>query len=132
MLIFTHKDNIHPDGDVISKDTIYHYQCKHHNKKTKMCDIHEIRPMVCRTHPSNGFCGYRKVKNREVIAYRPKWFKLGLTQEEWSRKYHDEDIDEHAVECKKSEIKEDESFDLYVIERLDNISKMLEKFEGSE
>jgi Fe-S-cluster containining protein len=135
MLIFTHKDNIHPDGDVACPDTIYHYRCKHHNQKTKMCDIHEIRPMVCRTHPSNGFCGYRKVRDKEVIAYRPKWFKLGLTQEEWSKRFHG-DHDEHVAyheECKENVKREDDDvFDQYIIDRLDNISGMLEKFEDQE
>ena len=37
MLVFTHQDNIHPDGNIKTKvsNPIYHYRCKHHNRKTK-------------------------------------------------------------------------------------------------
>lgn len=129
MLIFTHKDNIHPDGDVICKETVYHYRCKHHNVKTKMCDIHEIRPMVCRTFPNNGFCGYRKVKDKEVISYRPKWFELGLTHDEWLKRMNgknDESIEDKQVKCESSEkMNVEEPVDYSVIKRLDNISEML-------
>ena len=90
MLEFTHQDNIHPDGDIHTKQSyvIYHYRCKHHNKKTKNCDIYEERPMMCRTFPNSGFCGYRKVKDKRVIASRPKWFKCGLSEHDWIAGYH--------------------------------------------
>jgi Fe-S-cluster containining protein len=90
MLVFTHKDNIHPDGDTITEkdNVVYHYYCKHHNKETGDCDIYEERPMICRTFPDNKFCGYRKVKDKRVKGYRPDWFKLGMTQKEWSDGFH--------------------------------------------
>ena len=112
MLIFTHKDNIHPDGDIVTNKIVYHYRCKHHNPKTKMCDIHEIRPMVCRTFPDSGFCGYKKVKIKEVIEERPDWFKFGLSQDDWFSLRDDGKT--------KDEI---------MIEKLDNISEMLKKVE---
>ena len=85
MLVFTHQDLIHPDGDVHndSKNPVYHYFCKHHNKETNNCDIYEERPMMCRTFPNNGFCGYRKVRSKRVIAFRPEWFKLGMDFQDW-------------------------------------------------
>lgn len=86
MLVFMFQDNIHPDGDIITNKSniVYHYYCKHHNKKTGNCDIYEERPMMCRTFPDNGFCGYRKVKDKAVKAFRPEWFKQGMTQDEWN------------------------------------------------
>jgi len=83
MLVFTHQDNIHPDGDIKHNETVYHYKCKHHNKKTGDCDIYEIRPNVCRTYPNNGFCGYKKVTDKRVKAGRPKWFKFGMSYHDW-------------------------------------------------
>lgn len=115
MLIFTHKDNIHPDGNVVCKGTVYHYRCKHHNQKTKMCDIHEIRPMVCRTFPDMDFCGYKKVKIKEVVEDRPKWFEFGL------------DIDDWFALRDGNDTKED-----IIIKKLDNINSMLEGFNGDE
>lgn len=115
MLIFTHKDNIHPDGDIIANKTIYHYRCKHHNQKTKMCDIHEIRPMVCRTFPNNGFCGYKNVKIKEVIEGRPKWFKFGLDNADWIALRDGEDTQEDVI-----------------IKKLDNINNMLERYNNPD
>ena len=83
MLVFTHQDNVHPDGDIQTEYTVYHYSCKHHNKKTKDCDIYEERPMMCRSFPDSGFCGYRKVRDKRVIACRPEWFKNGLSYHDW-------------------------------------------------
>ncbi len=86
MLVFSHQDYIHPDGDINHENDehiVYHYSCKHHNKKTGDCDIYEERPMMCRSFPDTGFCGYRKVKDKRVIACRPKWFKLGMTYHDW-------------------------------------------------
>ncbi len=112
MLVFTHQDNIHPDGDTTSKSIIYHYSCKHHNKKTKDCDIYEERPMMCRTFPDNGFCGYKKVKIKEVIADRPEWFKFGLTNDDWVALRDGNDTREDKI-----------------IKRLDNISELLKEYD---
>ncbi len=86
MLVFSHQDYIHPDGDIDVKSEdriVYHYSCKHHNKKTKDCDIYEERPMMCRSFPNNDYCGYRKVRDKRVISFRPKWFKFGMTYHDW-------------------------------------------------
>lgn len=86
MLVFSHQDEIHPDGEIKYQErenTIYHYSCKHHNKKTGDCDIYEERPIMCRSFPDNGFCGYRKVRDKRVTACRPKWFKVGMPYYDW-------------------------------------------------
>ena len=116
MLVFTHKDNIHPDGDIQTNDSniIYHYRCKHHNKNTKDCDIYEERPMMCRTFPDGGFCGYRKVRDPKVIEGRPDWFKTGLSQDEWQV------------------LKESKKENNVITERLDNISGMLSRINSDE
>ena len=84
MLIFTHKNNIHPDGEIINEVSIYHYKCKHHLNNGD-CGIYEERPMMCRTFPDCGFCGYKAVTIQEVIDDRPDWFEFGLTNEQRGR-----------------------------------------------
>ena len=112
MLVFSHQDYIHPDGDINAENDnhkVYHYSCKHHNKKTGCCDIYEIRPMMCRTFPDSGFCGYKKVKDKRVKAFRPKWFKIGMTYHDWYYGMHpDEKEDKPADEC-PTEVKTDEA-----------------------
>ena len=136
MLVFTHQDNIHPDGDVTASDTIYHYKCKHHNAKTNDCDIHEIRPMVCRTFPDNKFCGYREVKDKNVIEFRPKWFEFGLSQEEWGRRYRGENkdsvveeqcdvADDNQKDPEVSEPQKEEPSDQSILDRLDKPSEII-------
>ncbi len=88
MLVHLHSDNIHPDGEIKTDQKVHHYRCKHHDQRTNKCSIYEERPMMCRTFPDNGFCGYRKVRNKKVIGYRPAWFKFGMTQEEWTNGVH--------------------------------------------
>lgn len=134
MLVFTHKDNIHPDGDVKTNDSniVYHYRCKHHNKKTKDCDIHEIRPMMCRTFPDNKFCGYRKVKDKEVIAFQPKWFKNGMSQQSWSDGLNGNGDSSVEIDGNKKEHVEDPLFDQSIIGRLDNISNLLTELKGEQ
>lgn len=115
MLVFSHQDYIHPDGDLNTKNEgriTYHYSCKHHNKKTKDCDIYEERPMMCRSFPDNGFCGYRKVRDKRVIACRPEWFKVGLSYHDWYYGMHpdekpkeDKPTDENLTEVKAEETK---------------------------
>ena len=84
MLVFTHKDSIHPDGDVKKKIDVYHYKCLQHDSDGN-CRIYEERPMMCRTFPDGGFCGYRDVTIKEVIDDRPDWFEFGMTDEERGR-----------------------------------------------
>ncbi len=84
MLEYFHKDTIHPDGDVINDSVIYHYKCKHH-RPGGGCGIYNYRPMMCRTFPDQGFCGYKAVTIQEVIDDRPDWFDFGMTMEEQSR-----------------------------------------------
>jgi Fe-S-cluster containining protein len=96
MLEFLYHDHIHPDGEIdFSKEKdiriIYHYRCKHHNKKTGDCDIYEERPMMCRTFPDTGYCGYKKVKDKRVIAYRPEWFNPGMPYYDWYYAQHPEE-----------------------------------------
>jgi Fe-S-cluster containining protein len=84
IFIFTHKDNIHPDGEVKEyKRQVYHYRCTEHNKETGKCNIYGGRPELCRTYPDNGFCGYESVKIKAVIEDRPKWFGFGMKAEDW-------------------------------------------------
>lgn len=107
MLIFSHQDHIHPDGEIKVEDdkVIYHYSCKHHNKKSKDCDIYEERPMLCRTYPDSGFCGYTKITDKRVKEFRPKWFKIGMSYHDWYYEMHpDEKSKEETNESKKSEV----------------------------
>jgi len=114
MLIFSHQDYIHPDGEINyddenSREAVYHYSCKHHNKKDGGCDIYEERPMMCRTFPNSGFCGYRKVKDKRVKSFRPKWFKIGMTYHDWYYGMHpDEKEDKPTNEC-PTEVKAEET-----------------------
>lgn len=113
MLVFSHQDYIHPDGDLNTENEgriTYHYSCKHHNKKTKDCDIYEERPLMCRSFPDNDFCGYRKVTDKRVKACRPKWFKVGLSYHDWYYGMHpdekpkeDKPNDECPTEVKAEE-----------------------------
>ena len=103
MLEFLRVDNIHPDGEIdfTGEDKIkpiYHYKCKHHNKKTGDCDIYEERPMMCRTFPDSGYCGYKKVKDKRVIAYRPHWFKPGMSYYDWYYAQHPEEKEDKKYE----------------------------------
>lgn len=103
MLIFSHQDYIHPDGDVDFENEgrkVYHYSCKHHNKKTGDCDIYEERPMLCRTFPNDGLCKYRKVKDKRVKAFLPKWFKVGMTYSDY---YYSMNPDEKPKEAKPND-----------------------------
>jgi len=84
MLEFTHTNHIHPDGDVVNDLPIYHYRCKHHLENSD-CGIYEERPVMCRTFPNQGFCGYKAVTIQEVIDDRPDWFEFGQNSEERSR-----------------------------------------------
>lgn len=83
--------------------------CKHHNKKTGDCDIYEERPMMCRSFPDSGFCGYRKVRDKRVKACRPKWFKIGLSYHDWYYgMYLDEKKDKPDDSC-PTEVKTEEA-----------------------
>ena len=114
MLVFSHQDTTHPDGEVDTKDEdriVYHYSCKHHDKRTGDCDIYEERPMMCRTFPNNGYCGYRKVTDKRVKSCRPKWFKLGMTYNEWYYETYPEEkkkLDKPTDEC-PTEVKAEET-----------------------
>jgi len=85
MLVYSHNDFTHPDGDLKEcEDHIYHYRCTHHNKKTGNCDIYENRPKMCSEHPISGFCGYSGVMDQRVTEIRPVWFSPGMTLNEWN------------------------------------------------
>lgn len=51
MLKFLYADNVHPNGDVKSLGTVYHYSCRHFDDKLKKCAIYDIRPRLCVTFP---------------------------------------------------------------------------------
>jgi Fe-S-cluster containining protein len=59
MLEFLYQDNIHPDGDIKVDHIVYHYRCKHHDKKTGKCTINDIKPTMCISFPDYGHCKYK-------------------------------------------------------------------------
>jgi Fe-S-cluster containining protein len=51
MLEFLYSDHVHPNGNVETPNTVYHYRCRHSDDKLKKCAIYEIRPRMCVTFP---------------------------------------------------------------------------------
>ena len=51
MLEFLFSDNTHPDGDVETEYTVFHYKCKLHDSKTGLCTINDIKPSMCLDYP---------------------------------------------------------------------------------
>ena len=90
--------------------------------------------MMCRTFPDIKFCGYRKVRDKEVIGYRPKWFKNGMEEKEWVKgvdgKFSKQmKIDDSQKECTDDHLKSEVDYDQIILDRLDNIQVMLNKYE---
>ena len=89
--VFIKSDCFHPESPKKkNKEIIYHYTCKHFDKKKRICNIYNIRPKVCRTYPDNGVCNNPKCRWKKQIGLR----------KEYEKKKHEQD-------CKvKKEIKE--------------------------
>ena len=72
MLTFLRKDNIHPDGEKKIEGNVYHYSCKHLDRKTGDCTIYNIRPSMCRHFASETICHYKSCKWDKQIEARKK------------------------------------------------------------
>jgi len=87
MLEFLKEDNYHPEEPTKKlKETIYHYSCKHFDRLTRLCTIYNIRPLMCRTYPDNGFCRNPRCRWKKQIklrkAHEKKLKKEKLKKEE--------------------------------------------------
>lgn len=73
MLIFIRADHTHPEiPSEKHEKVIYHYTCKHFDKKKKICTIYEFRPTMCRTYPDFGYCRNPKCRWKKQVELRKK------------------------------------------------------------
>lgn len=47
--------------------TVWFFGCRHFDKTTRLCQIYETRPKMCRTYPNGGRCGHS-----QACSYRGK------------------------------------------------------------
>lgn len=74
MLVFNKANKTHPEGKRGQSDTlVYHYTCKHYDKKNRKCSIYEIRPKMCSSYPNEkGYCNNPKCQWKKAVEARPK------------------------------------------------------------
>lgn len=87
MLIFSHKDNNHPEfskdhpASKLDKENIYyHYKCKHYDKKNRKCTIYEVRPWMCRSYPNGKPCYNKGCQWRKQIKWRKEITKKKIVE----------------------------------------------------
>lgn len=76
MLKFLRKDKIHPEFPWQKQlETIYHYECKHFDKKKKICTIYDSRPDMCSSYPNKEYCANPECKWIDKCKTRPPEIK---------------------------------------------------------
>ena len=87
------QDYFHPESPNEKKEKkVYHYRCRFFNKKKRICDIYEIRPMVCRTYPDNPnkngfkFCSNPKCRWKKQIKLREAYTKMMVVKKKIDKK----------------------------------------------
>lgn len=76
MLTYSHQDYQHEDRDKDApadpnRPAVYHYSCKHFDRRARACTIYDIRPKMCSSFAScERGCGYAKCTWTEATERR--------------------------------------------------------------
>lgn len=64
--------HIDPARNCKSSKGIYHYTCKHLDKKSSRCSIYENRPRMCKLYPYGVECAYKNCYCEHKIPKKDK------------------------------------------------------------